>query len=325
MKAVQLQGFEGPKSLKLVDIDKPQPSANEILIEVKAAGINYADAQQTHGQYPTFGKELPFVLGFEAAGIVTELGLGVTGFKLGDRVAAVVSSGGYAQFAVASAAAAILVPPNVSFAEATALPIQGMSAYTLLKYAVMPTAPQSVLVQAAAGGVGLFLVQLAKHFGIERVVALASSEAKLALLKTVGADTVINYAERDWPERVKEATDGKGPDVVLQMSSGIVGEESFKLTAPLGRIVIFGAQNYHDIITTEQVRQLIWKNQTVTGFAYPALPPELVAESLPLLLELVENGTIQIFAESSFPLSQAEQALEALLSRKTIGKVVLTA
>src|SRR5271170_6632295 len=107
MKAVQLQGFEGPKSLKLVDIDKPQPSANEILIEVKAAGINYADAQQTHGQYPTFGKELPFVLGFEAAGIVTELGLGVTGFKLGDRVAAVVSSGGYAQFAVASAAAAI--------------------------------------------------------------------------------------------------------------------------------------------------------------------------------------------------------------------------
>jgi NADPH:quinone reductase len=324
MKAIQLQGFEGTQSLKLVDLDKPRPEANEILIEVKAAGINYADAQQAYGRYPTFGKELPFVLGFEAAGIVRELGSGVTEVKIGDRVTAPVSSGGYAEFAVASSGAAIPIPPNLDFAEATAITIQGFSAYTMLKYAVLPVAPRSILVQAAAGGVGLFLVQFAKLFGIEKVVALASSDEKLKLLKTLGADTAINYSDADWPEQVRRATDGSGVDVVLQMSSGSVGEESFKLAAPGGRIVIFGAQNYHDTISTEQVRQLIWMNQTAAGFAFPALAPEQIAESLPSFLEIVRKGKVHIFAEHSFPLSQASIALEALLSRKTIGKVVLT-
>lgn len=324
MKAVELDGFEGPKSLRLAEIENPRPGTNEILIEVKAAGINYADSQQALGRYPTFGKQLPFVLGFEAAGIVKELGAGTTGVKIGDRVTAVVSSGGYAEFAVASSSAAIPIPAGLNFAEATALPVQGMSAYTLLKYAVKPATPRSILVQAAAGGVGLFLVQLARFFGVERVVALASSEEKLQLLKRVGVDTAINYAEPGWQDQVRDATGGKGADAVLQMSSGEVGEESFKLAASGGRIVLFGAQNYHDSISNEQVRQIIGKNQTVTGFNYPTLTPEQLAESLPEFLNLVSDGKLRIFAEHAFPLSQAAVALETLLNRKTIGKVVLT-
>jgi NADPH2:quinone reductase len=194
----------------------------------------------------------------------------------------------------------------------------------MLKYAVLPVTPRSILVQAAAGGVGLFLVQFAKLFGIEKVVALASSDEKLKLLKTLGADTAINYSDADWPEQVRRVTDGNGVDVVLQMSSGSVGDESFKLTTPGGRIVIFGAQNYHDTISTEQVRQLIWMNQTVAGFAFPALAPQKIAESLPSFLDLIRHGRVRIFAEHSFPLSQASNALEELLSRKTIGKVFLT-
>jgi NADPH2:quinone reductase len=323
MRAIQLLGFEGSKSLKLVDITPPAPGANELLIEVKAAGINYADTQQALGKYPTYGQELPFVPGFEAAGTVRELGTGVAGFKPGDRVVASFASGGYAELAVAPATATFPLPSNLSFAHATAIPIQGMSAYTMLKYAAMPAAPRSILVQSAAGGVGLFLVQIAKLFGIEKIIALASSSEKLELLKSLGADATINYTQPDWPEQVRQFTGGEGVDVVLQMSTGSIGEESFKLAARGGRIVIFGAQNYHDAVSTKQVRQLIWLNQTLVGFAYPSLLPAQVAESLPPFLDLIREGKLRIFAETVFPLSKASDAFEALLSRKMIGKVVL--
>ena len=323
MEAVQLTGFEGIPSLKLVDIDKPSPGAGEVLIQVKAAGINFAEAQQISGKYPTFGKEVPFTLGFEAAGIVVALGGGVTGIQEGDRVTALVSTGGFAEYAIAPANMVIALPAEISFAEATTLPIQGMTAYTMLKYLVEPFPHESILIQAAAGGVGLYLVQLAKRIHTKKVIALASSDDKLELVRGLGADVAINYSHPDWAEKVKQATDGKGVDVVLQMSSGHVGEESFALTAPGGRIVLFGAQNYHDTITTDQVRQLIWQNQTLTGFAYPALAPEKVAESLPEFLKLIAEKQLKIFANLSFPLAEAPRAFEALMSRSTAGRIVL--
>ncbi len=260
---------------------------------MKAAGINYAEVEQIHGKYPTFGKELPFVMGFEVAGVVAEIGSGVTHVKVGDAVATLVSSGGYAEFAIAQSQVVIPIPSGITFAE-------------------------------AAGGVGLYLVQLGKILGIRTIIAMASSDEKLELVKALGADVVVNYSRPNWVEKVKQATHGKGVDVVLQMSSDHIGEESFKLTAPGGRIVLFGAKNYHDTISTEQVRQLIWQNQSLVGFAYPALPPEQVAESLPSFLKLIEEKKLKLFGNQSFRLSQAPQEFEALLSRKTIGKVVLT-
>jgi NADPH2:quinone reductase len=186
---------------------------------------------------------------------------------------------------------------------------------------VIPYNPQSILIQAAAGGVGLYLVQLAKLLGIKNVIALAGSDEKLALVRTLGADAAINYSQPGWPEKVKEATKGKGADVVLQMLMDEVGKESFKLMAPGGKIALFGSKNYHDTISTEQVRQLIWQNQTLSGFAFPALPADKIAESLPELLQFIKNAKLKIFAQQAYSLSQAKNAFQALQSRGTIGKV----
>lgn len=321
MKAIQLVDFKGVDSLRYVDTPVPEPAPDQVLIKVKAAGVNYAEVQQIHGRYLTFGKELPFTMGFEVAGIVTETGRDVKTVNIGDNVTAIAVSGGFAEYATAKADALIPIPKSLSFADATTIPLQGMTAYTLLKYTVVPFAPESILIQAAAGGVGIYLVQLAKYFGIKKVIALAGADDKLKLLKQLGAEHAINYLHPGWEEEVLKTTHGNGVDAVLQMSVGDVGQKSFKLIAPGGRIVVFGSKNYHDMVTTEQVRQLIWQNQTLTGFAYPALSPAKIKESLPELLEIIQNGKLKIVAKHEYSLSQAKEAFLALQSRTTIGKI----
>ncbi len=263
-------------------------------------------------------------MGFEASGIVAETGSQVDTVKPGDRVTALVSSGGYAEYATAAASACIPIPEGISFAEATTIPVQGISAYALLRLAAKPQPSESLLIQAAAGGVGLYLVQLAKIMSVRKVVALASSPEKIALLKTLGADAAIDYSVEGWPDCVRDALGGKGPDVVLEAASGQIGKESFKLLAPFGRIVVFGARNIHDAVSPEQVRQLIVGNQTVIGFNIPTLTKEMVAPLFPPLLDLIARRAVKIFAGNSFPLTNVRAAFEALSSRRTIGKVVLT-
>lgn len=321
MKAIQLTGFNGVDSLAYVDVPIPNYEADEVLIQVRAAGINYAEVEQIQGNYLTFGKEIPFVMGFEVAGIVVETGSKVAGIKKGDRVASLSLSGGFAEYATAKADALIPIPAEMSFAEATTLPLQGMTAYTLLKTGVLPQAPESILIQAAAGGVGLYLVQLAKIFGINNVIALVGSDEKIEIVKTIGADHVINYSKPNWTSQVLNATNGKGVETVLQMSVGEIGQESFKLISAGGRIIVFGSKNYHDTITTDQVRQLIWQNQTLVGFAFPALPPDKIAESLTEFLKIIENGKLKFFANHKYELQQAKEAFLALQSRSTTGKV----
>jgi NADPH:quinone reductase len=323
MKAVQLCGYEGIKSLKVVEVEKPQPGPTEVLIEVKAAGINFAELELTRGKYPV-SRMPPFVMGFEAAGIVAERGSEVQNLKIGDRVTSIVSSGGYAEYAIADAELAIQIPTNISFPEASTITVQGLSAYALLKLAARPQPGESILVQAAAGGVGLYLVQLAKLMGVNTVIALAGSKEKTDLVKMLGADVVVNYSEPDWTEQVVAATEGKGVDVVLEAASGEVGAQSFKLLALFGRMVIFGARNIHDTLGPGQLRQLIQGNQTIVGFNIPTVPPSMLAECLPALLELIEQGKLKLFAGNSFPLADVHAAFRALSDRQTIGKVVLT-
>ncbi|MFB9843531.1 quinone oxidoreductase family protein [Mucilaginibacter ginsenosidivorans] len=321
MKAVLLTGFEGTNSLQVADVPLPAFAADEVLIKVKAAGINYAEVEQIHGRYLTFGKELPFVMGFEVSGMVSDVGSDVKSVNIGDRVTTFALSGGFAEYATAKAHALIPIPGQLDYGEAITIPLQGMTAYTMLKYQVLPCKPGSILIQAAAGGVGIYLVQLAKAMGIKTVIALAGSDEKLQLATSLGADAAIDYTQPGWADKVKDATYDKGVDVVLQMLTGKVGEESFKLIAPGGRIVLFGAQNYHDTITTEQVRQLIWQNQTLAGFAFPALDPQKIQESIPELLELIAKTPLRLFAQHAYSLDQAAEAFELLQSRKTTGKV----
>jgi NADPH2:quinone reductase len=322
MKAVELNGFEGLSSLRVIEVDKPKPGANEVLIEVKAAGLNFAEIEMTKGMYPA-AKKLPFVMGFEAAGAVVEAGSQAKNIKVGDKVTTIVSSGGYAEYATADAGFAIPIPDGISFAEAATIPIHGISAYALLKFAAKPQPSESLLIQAAAGGVGIYLVQLAKIVGVKKVIALASSKEKTELVTSLGADVAINYSDETWTDQVTEATDGKGVDIVLEAASGKVGAQSFTLAAPFGRIVLFGAKNIHDAISSEQIRQLIYKHQSLIGFNVPTLRPEQIGECVPELLNLISQGKLKLFASKLFPLSQVKEAFEALASRHTIGKVVL--
>jgi len=322
VKAIQLTGLGGFDSLRLVEIDRPKPAANEILVEIRAAGINFAELEMTKGRYQA-SQKLPFTMGFEGAGVVVEAGSEVTLLRTGDKVTTIVSSGSYAEYATANAAFAIPIPNEISFAEATTIPVQGLSAHALLTLAAKPQPHESVLIQSAAGGVGVFLVQLAKLMGVNKVIALVGSREKLDLVKELGADVVVNYNNGDWAARVREATQGKGVDVVLESASGKIGEESFKLLAPFGRVVLFGAQNAHDVLPNERVRQLIFQNQSITGFNFPSLRPEQIAASVAALLELIGKGKLRLFANHTFPLTDVKKAFQTISERGTTGKVVL--
>ena len=322
MKAVQLTAFEGSKGFRMVDLERPRPKPHEILLQVKAAGINFAEAELIRGRYPA-GRPLPFIMGWEAAGIVAEVGAHVTQLKVGDQITTLVSSGAFAEFATADAAMAIPIPVGNSFAEAVSITLHGVTAAALLRFAARPKLTDTILIQAAAGGVGLFLVQLARLAGVKKIIALAGSAEKVALVLALGADVAINYTEPDWPARVREATDGNGVEVVLEAASGEVGDECFKLLAPFGRMVVYGAKNIHDTFSPEKFQQLISRNQTLTGFNLPSLRPEQLGEVIPGLLRAIAEGRVKLFARTVFPLEQAALAFEELLSRRTIGKVVL--
>lgn len=322
MKAIELSEYGGFDSLRVVEIDTPIPAAHEVLIEVKATGVNFAELELTTGDYK-IPKSPPFIMGFEAAGIVIEIGSEVKHVRIGDRVASIVSSGGYAEYATADAEAVIPIPAGVSFAEATTIPVQGVSAYYLLSMAAKPRSDDSVLIQAAAGGVGLYLVQLAKLFGVAKVIALASSSQKLDLLRTLGADILINYTDPSWSNKVREATRGRGVDIVLESVSGDIGKQSLKLAAPFGRIVMFGARNVHDTLPAEMVQQVIYKNQSLIGFNLPSVSRKQIAEIIPRLLEVISQGKIRLFATRTFSLANVRDAFRALAGRDTIGKVVL--
>jgi NADPH2:quinone reductase len=322
MRAVELTGFNGLDSLKIVEVKKPKPRSQEILIEVKAAGLNFAELELTKGRY-SVGSTPPFIMGFEAAGVVAEVGPGVKKFAAGDRVTAIVSSGGYAEYATADASSAIPIADGISFAQASTIPIQGLSAYTLLKYVARPKPDESVLIQAAAGGVGTYLVQLAKIMGVKKIIALASRKDKINLVKSLGAHVAIDYSQTTWTDEVRAATAANGVDVVLEAASGEVGEESFKLLAPFGRIIMFGARNIHDTLGPQKIQQLIYKNQTLIGFNFPSLRPQQVSESVPELLNFIREGKIRLLADNEFPLARVRAAFEALTRRETIGKIVL--
>ena len=220
MKAIRVDEFGEPEVLNHVDIERPSPGKGEALIEVKSVGVNYADTMRRRNQYVE-QQELYFTPGSEIAGTVAEVGAGVEDVRVGDRVVTLLGTGGYAQYAAASARNLIPLPGGMDFDEAAAIPLQGLTAYHALETFGRLEEGEGVLVHAAAGGVGGLSVQMAKLMGASPVIATASTQEKLELAKDLGADVLINYTEEDWAEQVREATDGNGADVILEM----VGED----------------------------------------------------------------------------------------------------
>ena len=316
MKAIRVHELGAADKLSLEEVEKPTPNADEVLVKVAAAGINYADTMMRSGNYLT-KPDLPFTLGYEAAGIIEVLGENVTNLNIGQRVLATTSSGGYAEFATAKAATVIPIPDELGFGESTALLVQGLTALGLLNEV---KAGETILVHAAAGGVGTLLVQLAKQKGL-KVIGTASSEQKLELVASLGADFAINYTEDDWTDEVLKATDGKGVDWLIEMVGGAIVAKNLKVLAKHGTMWIYGSASGEDFKFS--VLSLMNKNHIIRGYW---LMNESVGNRIRFTKELLEHlgaGRLKIQV-TEFPLEQAKEAHEAIETRKTMGKVVLT-
>jgi NADPH:quinone reductase len=322
MKAVRLTEYGGPEVLNVVEIEKPVPTGHEVLIEIKAIGVNYADTARREGQY-VVKTPLPFIPGAEIAGVVAAVGEQVKSVKPGTRIVTLIESGGYAEYALTDERSLIPIPEQLDFHTAVALPLQGLSAYHILKTMGRLEKGESVLIHAAAGGVGTIAVQLAKLFGAGKVIATASSAEKLALAREMGADVLINYTEPDWEQQVLDATGGRGVNVALEMVGGDVFNKTVKCLATFGRLVVFGAASGEH--SRFYPLSLMARNQSVIGFFLPQIirKPELLQPSLVELLTYLGAGKLKLTIGGVFPLEDAAKVHTLLQSRKTQGKLIL--
>ncbi len=327
MKAIQIKRFGGPEVFEIVESITPAPGPGQALIRVRAAGVNFAETLMRENRYAVT-PELPAVLGTEVAGTIESLGSEANGLAIGARVAAPLFAsgqyfGGYADHVLIDANHVVPLPAELSYEDATALMIQGLTALYLTRQA--PTQNKVVLITAAAGGVGTFLVQLSRQGGAKTVIAAASSAKKLEHARSLGADAGVNYTETDWMDQVRVASDGIGPDIIFESVGGSVTRNSLEVLAPLGKLVIYGALNIQDFsLGIPELLNLIFKNQSVTGFALaPLMTPESLKEDLAELFELKVKGQLKVTIGATFPLEHAGEAHLALSQRRTTGKVVL--
>ncbi|HLX14825.1 MAG TPA: quinone oxidoreductase [Bradyrhizobium sp.] len=327
MKAVQINRFGGPEVLGVVELPTPIPGAGQLLLRVRAIGVNLADTLTRMDRYAVT-PPLPAILGAEAAGVVEAFGAGVHGFAIGQRIAAPLfvtnSLGAYAEFVVIDAGLAVPMPDDISFEQAAALLIQGLTALCLTRQA--PPKGKTVLVNAAAGGVGSILIQLAKRAGARTVIAGASNPKKLDFARALGADAGVDYTKPEWIDELRGVTDGNGPDIIFESVGGDVTVASLAVLAPLGQIVIYGALNIQSFqLGVPELLGLIFKNQSLTGFAFaPLLTPASLRSGLAELFDLVTKGELVVTIGGSYPLAEASKAHSALEGRGTTGKLILT-
>jgi NADPH2:quinone reductase len=316
MKAVRIHELGPAGNLRLDEIDKPAPGPGEVLIKNAAAGVNYADIARRNGSYLQ-KTPLPYVMGLEAAGTIDEVGEDVTDFEVGQRVLALIGSGGYAEYVAAPAAQLFPIPDELGFGEASALLVQGLTAVGLLREA---KAGQSILIHAAAGGVGTLLVQLAKHKGLT-VIGTASSPEKLEKIIELGADFGINYTEDDWTEQVLQVAGNRGVDVIIEMVGGDIVEKNLKVLAVNGTMWVYGSASGQDYKMS--VLNLLNRNHIVRGYWLTLESPAARAAYAAELLDHIKAGRLKIQV-TEFPLEEAAEAHKAIEGRKTTGKVVLT-
>jgi NADPH2:quinone reductase len=322
VKIVQFAEYGGPEVLQVKEAERPLPSGRQVVIEAEAIGVNYADTARREGRYvvPT---PLPFVPGTEVAGIVREVGPDVEAIRPGQRVVALIESGGYAEFVAVDERAVVPLPDGLDVRRAAALPVQGLSAYHILTTMGRLEEGETVLVHAAAGGVGTLAVQLAKRFGAKTVIATASTEEKRALAARLGADVTIDYTKDGWAAEVMEATDGRGVDVALEMAGGDVFHQTLDCLAPFGRLVVYGAAS-GEMTRLNPVR-LMAKNWSVVGFFLPQVMRKraLYERSLRDLLAWVRDGSLELTIGGVYPLERAAEVHRLLQGRKTSGKLLL--
>jgi NADPH:quinone reductase len=322
MKAVRCNAWGLPNTLVVEDIATPQPQAGEVLLDVNAASVNFPDVLIVQKKYQ-IQPELPFTPGTEIAGTVRALGDGVTNVKVGDRVIAFIGLGGFAEQAVASAKTLIPIPPGISDDIAASFTM----AYGTSHHAVVDRGElkggQTMLVLGAAGGVGLAAVEIGKALGA-RVIAAASSDEKLAVCKAHGADVLINYATQDLRAAIKDATGGKGPDVIYDPVGGIYAEPAFRSIGWRGRYLVVGFANGE--IPKLPFNLALLKGASIVGVFwgdFAKREPKANAAAMMQMIGWIKEGKLKPLISARYPLTQVPQALNALASRMASGKIVI--
>ncbi|GAA5435859.1 2-haloacrylate reductase [Deinococcus aquaticus] len=321
MKAIRVERLGPPDVMELQDVPAPTPGPGEVRIEVEAVGINFADVLSVAGEYLTRTR-VPYTPGMEFAGIVESLGEGVTGVQVGQRVAALGGSGALARYSVVNAAGLIPVPENLSGAQAAAFPVSYFTAYHGLKTLGRGVEGEWVLVQAAAGALGTASIQLAKAMGMH-VIALASTDEKLALARDLGADVTILQDDPDRVQKVRDAAGGKGVPLILEVVGGKRFQESLDMAAPQGRIIVIGNASREQ--ANMRPVELMKRNLTVTGLWLTSLMNDRAAtmQAAQALAGLVGSGQVTPQVGPTYALADSARAFQDLLDRKTTGKVII--
>jgi NADPH2:quinone reductase len=320
MKAIQFRQVGGPEVMELVDLPVPQPKANEAVVKLAASGVNFIDVYFREGRYKA---QMPSVPGQEGAGTVTEVGAEVKSVKVGDRVAWTAVLGSYAEYAAVPADRLVPIPQGVNEQQAAAAMLQGMTAHYLSHDTYPLKQGETALVHAAAGGVGLLLVQMAHNIGA-RVIATVSSEEKARLARGAGAHEVILYSQADFEAETKRLTGGKGVDVVYDSVGKTTFEKGLNILRPRGMMALFGGSSGpvppFDLILLSQKGSLYVTRPTL--FNYIATREELLARSS-AVFGMIGTGKLQLRIAHTYPLAQAQQAHRDLEGRKTTGKLLL--
>jgi NADPH2:quinone reductase len=320
MKAIQVSQTGGPEALVLVDLPAPKPKANEALVQIKAAGVNFIDVYFREGRYAT---PVPFVNGQEGAGVVTEVGSDVTEVQPGDRVAYTGVIGSYAEYAAVPANRLVKIPDALNFAQAAAAMLQGMTAHYLLHSTYKLQPGETALIHAAAGGVGLLLVQMAKKIGA-RVIGTAGTHEKAQLAREAGADECIVYSETDFETETRRLTDGKGVHVVYDGVGKATFDKDLNVLLPRGYLVLFGGASGavppFDLIKLSQKGSLYITRPTLVNYVATREDLEWRAGDV---LGWIENGELKLRIHKQYPLADAAQAHRDLEGRKTTGKLLL--
>jgi len=311
MRAVQITEFGGPEVLEIVELPDPVPAADEVLVEVARAGMNFADTHQRHNDYLAKA-ELPLIPGVEISGR--------TGG--GRRVAAILTSGGYAERVAVPESSLVGVPDEVSDDQAAAILLQGLTAWALLRVSARLRAGETVVIEAAAGGTGSLAVQLAKAAGA-RVIGLASTPAKRELVERLGADVAVDSRAKDMTGVLLGANGGDPVDVVLQMSGGEAFEQQMAALAPFGRMISFGIASREPNVIRSQ--KLMRSSRSVVGFWIVHLlqRPDLLREGIEELLGAVASGELEVVIGGVFRLGDVARAQIELAERRTQGKLLL--
>jgi NADPH:quinone reductase len=320
MKAIQVQKTGGPEVLTLVDVPVPKPKPNEAIVKIAASGVNFIDVYFREGRYPA---PLPFVDGQEGAGTVTEVGSDVKTLKPGDHVAYSNVLGSYAEYAAVPAEKLVKVPSGISDEQAAAAMLQGMTAHYLVHSTYPLKKGETALIHAAAGGVGLLLVQMAKNIGA-RVIGTAGTEEKAQLAKDAGADEMIVYTKQDFEAETKRLTENKGVHVIYDGVGKSTFEQDLNLLRPRGYLVLFGGSSGavppFDPIKLAQKGSLFLARPSLMHYV---LTREELEHRAGDVLGWIAAGKLKLRIAHKYKLEEAQQAHKDLEGRKTTGKILL--